>query len=714
MSARQMVFKENNLLFSDEFYSDIYEDNMVFASIVRSPVPKGRITGISTEKLPEGFSFFGWKDIPGKKTVRMLDTEIPVFCKSDITYLGQPLGIITGPDRKTARVLSKNLPVQIDEHFLYEDKEESNLLAQRNVQYGQEYKASEGDITVEEEWESDINVQNFTETNGALCYIKSGKLYISAPNLWISNLRKTLADVTGIEEENIFITRTNLLSKNTSVLWLNTLVCCQCAVACIKLKRPVKLEFTRTEQQLYTENTSSVKIRHKTTVGKDGILKAMDIFIHVNAGAYNPFAQEIADRLAISSTGVYKCPSLRISSSIYKSHSIPSSIDFSIIDSKAFYAIENHINKIAKVTDIDPLELRLLNLKVEDRHSKSNIILETGKSKEALLALCQKSIFLRKNAAYSLEDEHRFDHDNASPYSPPMRGIGLACAYSGTGFLGSSFIRKNLNIELTYTKEKKLCIKGIPPSENIWNIWKTIASQTMQIPAEDVLLDTKYNIDSEPENPETTDASISITSQLIKKAAAALSRKLQQADTQLPMKVKKTFRVNPKKSWDKESFTGYPYLSTAFAAMVIELELDLAVYKPELRGIYFIVDAGKILNPKAAETSIRNSIQEALRELVEDDEVEAASVSVQFIQSDDPPKQIGEIVTSLLPPAYASALSQAAGMTITNMPVQTDTVYKITESLRARWEEAAKERQDAQPKNGGQEHKPAGDEDKVR
>lgn len=707
MSARQKNFKENNLLFSDEFYSDIYEDSMVYASIVRSPVPKGRITGISTEKLPEGFSFFGWEDIPGKKTVRMIDSEIPVFCKNDITYLGQPVGIIAGPARKTARLLSKNLPIQIDEHFLYEEKEESNLLAQRTVQYGQEYKAAEDDITVEEEWESDINVQNFTETNGALCYIRAGKLYVYAPNLWISNLRRTLADVTGIDEESIFITRTNLLSKSTSVLWLNTLVCCQCAVACIKLKKPVKLEFTRTEQQIYAENTSSVKIRHRTTVGKDGIIRAMDILIHVNAGAYNPFAQEIADRLAISSTGVYKCPNLRISSNIYKSHSIPSSIDFSIIDSKAFYAIENHINKIAKMTDIDPLALRLLNLKVEDKHSKSKIILETGKSREALQALCQKSIFLRKNAAYSLEDEHRFDHDNASPYSPPMRGIALSCAYAGTGFLGSSFIKKNVSIELTYTKEKKLYIKGVPPSENIWNIWKTIASETMQIPESDVLLDTKYNIESEPENPETTDASISITSQLIKKAAVSIARKLQQKETELPIKVKKVFRINPKKSWDKESFTGYPYLSTAFAAMVIELELDLAVYKPALRGVYFIVDAGKILNPKAAETSIRNSIQEGLREIVEDDEVEAASVSIQFIQSDDPPKQIGEIVMSLLPSAYASALSQAAGKTITNMPVQTDTVYKITEFLKAKKESSAKKDQDAHGQDNAQEHKTA-------
>ena len=155
----------------------------------------------------------------------------------------------------------------------------------------------------------------------------------------------------------------------------------------------------------------------------------MDILIHVNSGAYNPFAQEIADRLAIASTGVYNCPNIKISSNIYKSHSIPSSIDFSIISAKAFYAIENQMNKISRECGIDPLELRLMNLKTAGKNSGSQIVLELPKAKEALEALAQKSTFLRKNAVYKMEDLYRFAQDNASPYAPPMRGIAIACAY---------------------------------------------------------------------------------------------------------------------------------------------------------------------------------------------------------------------------------------------------------------------------------------------
>ncbi|WP_296706801.1 xanthine dehydrogenase family protein molybdopterin-binding subunit [Treponema sp. UBA7570] len=688
MCTKRKIPQKNTLIFSDEFYSDIFEDDMLYASVVRSPVPKGRIIKILTEELPEGYNFYGCEDLPFKKNIKISGTNIPVFCEKDIDYAGQAIGIITGPNKKNVRLLSKNIKMNIDEHFYYEEKNEnSNILAQREVKYGQDYELQEEDSLIEEEWESDINFQNFTETNGAFCYIKSQNLYVFSPNLWISNLRKNLSDITGFPEENIYITRTKILSKTTDIIWLNTLICCQCALACLKLKKPIKLEFTRTEQQFFAENTSSVKIRHKTAVAKSGLIKSMDILIHVNAGAYNPFAQEIADRLAIAAIGVYKCPNIKITSNIYKSHSIPSSIDFSIIASKAFYAVENQMNKISRETGIDPLELRILNLKIEDRHNRSKIILETGKSKEVLEAICRTGTFLRKNAAYKMEDIHRFDHDNASPYAPPLRGIGLACAYEGTAYLGSNFIKKNLNIELSYTKDQKLYIRGMPSSKNAWQIWQKTASEITGLPAENIFLNTNYSIDSEPENPQTTNASISINSVLIKKACEALARKLSKTtDEEFPVTIKKSFSVNPRKSWDLETFSGYPFSSTSFAAMIAEIELDSASYSPQLRGIWFIADAGKILNPHAAETSLKNSIQEGLKELVEDDELSVSSISIQFMQSNDEPKQLGDIAASLLPAAYASALSQAVGKTITNMPVQTDTVFKLTKSLKENWE----------------------------
>lgn len=677
---RRTKRSEKNLSFSDRFYSDIYEDGMLYASIFRSPVPKGRIIDIHIDSLPDGYCFFDINDVPGSNSIKSMGGDIPVFSGKDISYLGQPIGIITGPNRKIVRKLCKELKIDIDEHFLYDEKqsssfsEKNNLLAFREIKTGIKYEKGEDDIEIEDEWESEIKSQSFSETNGAFCHVKNQKLYVFAPNRWTYNLRKTLCEITGFSPENIFITRTNLPDKNTDILWLNTLICCQCAVAAIKLSKPVKLEFTRNEQRIYAENTSAVKIYHKTIVDKSGILKSMEISIHVNAGAFNPFAQEIADRLAISSIGLYDCPNIAISSKIYKSHSIPSSIDFSIIDSKAFFAVENQMNKIASLTGFDPMELRLKNIAFDAKKQKSPFFLEQGKSSILLSTLNKNSVFLRKYASYKIAAMHKDERDNNSPFAPPLRGIGLSLAYEGTGYLSSKFITKKISVEVTLTENGKLFIKAIPPSPEVWKIWQSIASETLGIPSSDIINDTDFELEKEPENPKTADASITITTRLIKKAAETLKKK---DKSELPLSIKKSFTASIKRKWKNDEFSGYPFSSTSPAAMIVEVELDPATFREYIRGIWFIADAGKVLNPKSAEISVRGAIQEGLRELVDDDETTAENISIQFLPSDEPPKQIGEVVTSLLPSAYASALSQVSGKTVRNLPLQTDSIFNL-------------------------------------
>ena len=185
---RRTKRSEKNLSFSNGFYSDIYEDGMLYASIFRSPVPKGRIIDIHIDEIPDGYCFFDINDVPASNSIKSMGGDIPVFSGKDISYLGQPIGIITGPNRKIVRKLCKELKIDIDEHFLYDEKqsssfsEKNNLLAFREIKTGIKYEKCEDDIEIEDEWESEIKSQSFSETNGAFCYVKNQKLYIFAPN----------------------------------------------------------------------------------------------------------------------------------------------------------------------------------------------------------------------------------------------------------------------------------------------------------------------------------------------------------------------------------------------------------------------------------------------------------------------------------------------------------------------------------------------------
>ena len=109
--------KENKLIRSLDtvgFYSDFDKPGTLFAALVRSPSPVGKIKNITISNLPEGYYFFTEKDIPGAKSIKINKTVIKVFETKNISYTGEPLGIIAGPDETTVLSLLDNISVNLD------------------------------------------------------------------------------------------------------------------------------------------------------------------------------------------------------------------------------------------------------------------------------------------------------------------------------------------------------------------------------------------------------------------------------------------------------------------------------------------------------------------------------------------------------------------------------------------------------------------------
>ena len=109
--------KENKLIRSLDtvgFYSDFDKPGTLFAALVRSPSPVRKIKNITISNLPEGYYFFTEKDIPGAKSIKINKTVIKVFESKNISYTGEPLGIIAGPDETTVLSLLDNISVNLD------------------------------------------------------------------------------------------------------------------------------------------------------------------------------------------------------------------------------------------------------------------------------------------------------------------------------------------------------------------------------------------------------------------------------------------------------------------------------------------------------------------------------------------------------------------------------------------------------------------------
>lgn len=690
MCAKRKTAKEKKNLFSASFYSDLEADGMLLAKLIRSPYAQGTIDDILLPPLDDGYYFFSSKDIIGKKSIKTLGVETPIFCNGTISYKGEPLGILVGSDEQMLESLSEAVTVILKPLPADEGEEEASpteaqaLLpqAERIVRYGEsddeafEKLFEEAAYSIDGFWNSMLHPISYGEPSGALAFVKSGTLHVSTATQWLSHLRKALCDVTGMESEKIVITKTQVSDLNANVLWHNTVLAAQVATAAILTGKPVMLMLSREEQDAYLDKTAPVSIIYKTALSKTGEFTAIDCTIDIDTGYANPLAKEFLNRIVLASISIYRTKHLRITATARQSHNQPYAINLSTIDSQAFFAIENQMQQICARTTFTPLELRLKNWKMPNvRRDSYPFLIPCEKVKETLEAVCRASDFLRKFVSYKLDEPDRYKKSFNSPFSPPLRGCSLACAFQGSGFLGTTFSTKNSSLDATLNKDGTLSIHTLPPSPTIWKAWQKIAANILELEESKVTLNDSFLIGTEPEEPEILNSNIGIKTSLLEKCCKALKSK---KSGELPVTVKKRLTPTIRNGWDKETFSGIPFFSTAFAAAVVDLELDANTYREHIKGIWVVVNGGKILNAKAAEGTIKIAIQRVLESLIEDDSLTFSNIRVQFVQSNNTPSPLGDLMYAVIPPAFAAALSQALQASITSLPIKTDTMYLIS------------------------------------
>lgn len=118
MRAKKTAQKtKKTIIFSDDFYSDMTAENMLYAMIVRSPFPCGKINQIGFEDgtvLPEGYYLFTAADLENQKTVVTFGTRTEIFCSSEIKYKGEPLALLAGPDKKVLSYLLEKIKIVLN------------------------------------------------------------------------------------------------------------------------------------------------------------------------------------------------------------------------------------------------------------------------------------------------------------------------------------------------------------------------------------------------------------------------------------------------------------------------------------------------------------------------------------------------------------------------------------------------------------------------
>ena len=661
--------------YTDVYASDIVLDDMLFGVLVRSPVQCGSVPEIELPELPEGVSFFSAKDIPGTNNVTVKSTHISVFADKEILYCGQPLGILIGPDENKLNELLPSIGFSIDPlniPFGLEFSESfsaDQLLANRSILYGEPDKVyTESKHQSEQVYYSDIKLPK-EERNSCVVSFTGKQLHVYTNSQWASHLRKTVADTLNINDDHIMIHKTHQVRTRINDTWISSVTAAQAAVASFCLHKPIKIIYSLSEQETYIERIAPASIRYRTSCDDDGTITSMDICILVNAGIINPFIQYILDRFVIAATGVYKIQNLRIDAYAIKSNYPPLNCSFTWGDSQASFAIESHIHYIAEKMGIDIDELKFKNM-LKENDSGFYCVYKPLYIEETIKKVTEMSDYQRRNTAYQLLSSF-------PPEKPQkrLRGIGLAVAQEGNCLLADDMIRSKYSLETTLETDGSLSVKIYSPTEHLKTIWKKLIEKILEIPPENVHFDTDYSNTEEPAEPDVLSLNITIMTQLLKKCCTTLQKS--RFRQPLPICVKKSFMPSRKNTWNNAHFSGQPFQVTSCVAAVVEVEVDTVSYEVTLRDVNIALECGDLLDERSAVSSVKTEASRIISNFVAPNSLNIVYPKVEFIQSGEAPKEIGSIIEDVLPAAFSTAVSQALGVHVTEIPMKTDSIFKL-------------------------------------
>ena len=625
---------------------------------------------------------------------------------------------MVGPDMKSVNRAMASIRISYDdipiESYIENKDDESggkeifdNGEWERTVEYGDcftmesgirkgiDAEMKESEVRVQNDWTYSFCPRNYRETCGALCSFSGDSLNVYSPSQWISNLREYLSVAMKLSSDKINVIRTKDWERSTNSIWYNSVIACQAAVASYKLNVPVKLIYSRQEQEDYIDCMKPIHFHTELGATRSGKLKALKVEASLDSGSTNVFIGEIIDRIAIAASSCYKADNISIQVKAKSSNTPPLSIDMQLIDTASFFAMENALSALVRKLNkepgnslIFPNEIRKMNLnnmKTDDQLPDMPFSFQLPKAEECIDKLFESSDFNNKYIFYNRESLARAADFSKqflpSPFVPPIRGIGFAAGYEGSFYYGSKIYGADQELEVTLEKDGSLPIHSPPLSDSIEDIWIRLASDILDIKTSRIKINSNFEGGSEPFLPESAYANISIMTVLLKKCCETIKKKKDKDE--LPISVTHELRSVQKKTWDNEKFRGEPFHSCSFAAATVEVELDSHTFSDRIKKIHINISGGHILNSNAAEASIKLGIQKVLSTLTEGRKAECDDINITFMNGDGNPEQIGELVYQVIPSAYLQALSQALGTQLDTLPVQYDRIYQEIKTLQS-------------------------------
>jgi putative selenate reductase molybdopterin-binding subunit len=495
-----------------------------------------------------------------------------------------------------------------------------------------------------------------------------------------------------------------------------------CSLLTIATERPVKLEFTRAEEFRSSRSRHPQILHMKTGVKRDGTIIANSMTVLANTGAYGTHSVTVQSNTGSKPLPIYPCQNIRFEAEVVYTNLPPPGAFRGYGVPQGFFALESHMDEVAKRIGMDALEFRRKNwIKVGDENPLAKALGEGKEGYTQIIESCGLPECLR-----IVEERLGWKEKRGKGGTGRFkRGVGVALAMHGTAIPGLDM--GGASIKLNDDGSFNVLVGATDIGTGSDTVIAQIAAEVLGVRVEDIIMhssDTDFT-------PFDTGAYASSTTYI---SGGATKKAAEQVRSQILEVASHMLNVNPEKITIKDRIITSPIgqsvtvsqvalhslhvenqqqiMATAswmsyespppFAAQGVEVEVDTETGAVRVLNAISAVDAGRVINPITAEGQIEGGVTQALgygvcEEMVYDEQgallttnlsdyriysaPDMPKMETYIVETSDPfgpfgAKAIAEIPIDGMAPAVANAVADALGIRIHQIPLTPERVLR--------------------------------------
>ena len=368
------------------YSADFDLGGMLYARLVRSQVPSARLVSrdvSEARKVPGVVAVLlgedvpnneVWMDVPGPPgtEVQALRSVIQILATERIRYHGEPIALIVAESEDVFAEAEEGVHIEYEElpvvatplEALAEGAplvhETGNLLVEWNIDRGDVDAAFARAATlVESEYCTQFVDPGYLEPEAGVAWLdENGVIVIRAGTQAVEHFRD-VARILGLPNSKVRVVTPYVGGGFGGKEGMT--VEPYLGLAVYRLRRPVKMVWTRQESLLARPKRHPMTMRYRSAALADGTLLGHEIDITADAGAYALLSALVLLTSAVLAGGPYEVANLRLRSRAVYTNNPPASAMRGFGGMQVVFGYESQMDRLARTLGIDRVEIRKKN-----------------------------------------------------------------------------------------------------------------------------------------------------------------------------------------------------------------------------------------------------------------------------------------------------------------------------------------------------------------